>query len=57
MTSPGTETLPAIESMRRLFEVSTIAGMASYVENALWLRQPAAEESAGDTDDFEEIEL
>lgn len=44
-------------SMRRLFEVSTIAGMASYVENALWLRQPAAEESAGDTDDFEEIEL
>ncbi|HVK99262.1 MAG TPA: non-ribosomal peptide synthetase, partial [Dongiaceae bacterium] len=44
-------------SMRRLFEVATIAGMASYVENALWLRQPAADEAASDSDDFEEIEL
>jgi acyl-coenzyme A synthetase/AMP-(fatty) acid ligase/acyl carrier protein len=43
-------------SMRRLFEVSSVAGMASYVENALWLREPGAGQQ--DTDgDFEEIEL
>ena len=44
-------------SMRRLFEVSSIAGMASYVENALWLREPQAGESDVEGDDFEELEI
>jgi amino acid adenylation domain-containing protein len=43
-------------SMRRLFEVATIAGMASYVENAVWLKQSdSASADAGD--DYEEIEI
>ena len=46
-------------TMRRLMEVASIEGMASYVENALWLReagQSVGDEDADD-DDFEELEL
>jgi acyl carrier protein len=44
-------------SMRRLFEVATIAGMASYVENAVWLRESEAGTAADAGDDYEEIEI
>lgn len=43
-------------SMRRLFEVATIAGMANYVDNARWLRQ-IDNEQAGASDSYEEIEI
>jgi len=36
-------------SMRRLLEIATIAGMASYVENALWVRESM--KPADNTDD------
>ncbi|RLT97980.1 non-ribosomal peptide synthetase [Ketobacter sp.] len=43
-------------SMRRLMEIASIEGMASYVENALWVR--GAEEQGDDAgDDFEELEI
>ncbi|HAG94274.1 MAG TPA: hypothetical protein DCL78_09125, partial [Gammaproteobacteria bacterium] len=43
-------------SMRRLLEIATIEGMASYVENALWIRDAETQEE--DTgDDFEELEI
>lgn len=44
-------------SMRRLFEMATIAGMASYVENAVWLRESEASTAADAGDDYEEIEI
>lgn len=44
-------------SMRRLMEVATIEGMASYVENALWLRDADSDTESADDDDFEELEI
>lgn len=43
-------------SMRRLLEIASVEGMASYVENALWVRQSESmEDDSGD--DFEELEI
>ncbi len=44
-------------SMRRLMELATIKGMASYVENALWLQSSTAETTADDDEDLEEFEI
>ncbi|MVF12546.1 amino acid adenylation domain-containing protein [Ketobacter sp. MCCC 1A13808] len=44
-------------SMRRLLEVASIEGMATYVENALWLRESEQTASSGDDEDFEELEI
>lgn len=43
-------------SMRRLLEIASIEGMASYVENALWIRDGDSQEEDSD-DDFEELEI
>ena len=43
-------------SMRRLMEIASIEGMASYVENALWVR--GADDHDDDAgEDFEELEI
>jgi amino acid adenylation domain-containing protein len=47
-------------SMRRLLEIATIEGMASYVENALWVRNSGNDvdsDSSDSGDDFEELEI
>ncbi|MBA54635.1 MAG: hypothetical protein CMK89_09285 [Pseudomonadales bacterium] len=43
-------------SMRRLMEIASIEGMASYVENALWVRGTGNQDEDGD-EDFEELEI
>ncbi|MCP5015978.1 MAG: amino acid adenylation domain-containing protein [Ketobacter sp.] len=43
-------------SMRRLLEIASIEGMASYVESSLWVRQSeSTDDDSGD--DFEELEI
>ncbi|NIQ11982.1 MAG: hypothetical protein GWO23_21090, partial [Gammaproteobacteria bacterium] len=43
-------------SMRRLMEIASIEGMASYVENALWVRGTDNQDEDSD-EDFEELEI
>ncbi len=42
--------------MRRLMEIASIEGMASYVENALWVRGTDNQDEDSD-EDFEELEI
>ena len=44
-------------SMRVLFEVSTVEGMANYVETTLWARGGLEEPTANDDEDMEEFEI
>ncbi len=50
----------AIEfSLKNIFEISTVEGMARYVDTALWARQAATQPAvaSADDDDMEEIEI